>query len=149
MCEAVVVVESAKSGGSMITARFAGEQGRQVFALPGRVDQSSSAGCHQLIRDGATLVTCAEDILDELGSVGQGMIDLQMEVEGEKLKVAQELSELEGRVYAVLDAGELLLLEEVAGRAEVQVQEAASSLMMLELKRLVVKRADGRFERRG
>jgi len=149
MCEAVVVVESAKSGGSMITARFAGEQGRQVFALPGRVDQSSSAGCHQLIRDGATLVTCTEDILDELGSVGQGMIDLQMEVEGEKLKVAQELSELEGRVYAVLDAGELLLLEEVSGRAEVQVQEAASSLMMLELKRLVVKRADGRFERRG
>jgi DNA processing protein len=102
-----------------------------------------------LIRDGATLVTCTEDILDELGSVGQGMIDLQMEVEGEKLKVAQELSELEGRVYAVLDAGELLLLEEVSGRAEVQVQEAASSLMMLELKRLVVKRADGRFERRG
>ncbi|MBT5691809.1 MAG: hypothetical protein HOI65_11935, partial [Opitutae bacterium] len=83
------------------------------------------------------------------GAVGQGMIDLQMEVEGEKLKVSKELSGPEGRVYAILDAGELLLLEEVAGRAEVPVQEAASSLMMLELKRLVVKRADGRFERRG
>ena len=102
-----------------------------------------------MIRDGATLITCAEDILDELGTVGQGMIDLQMEVEGEKLKASQELSESEGRVYSVLDAGELLLLEEVAGQAEVPVQEAASSLMMLELKRLVVKRADGRFERRG
>ena len=67
-CEAVVVVESGSNGGSLITARFAGEQGRQVFVLPGRVDQPTSAGCHQLIRDGATLVTCAEDVIDELGS---------------------------------------------------------------------------------
>ena len=52
---AVVVVESGSTGGSLITARFAAEQGRQVFAIPGRVDQSSSLGCHQLIRDGATL----------------------------------------------------------------------------------------------
>ncbi len=54
MAAAVVVVESAVDGGAMITARFAGEQGRTVFAVPGRIDQSTSAGCHQLIRDGAT-----------------------------------------------------------------------------------------------
>ncbi|MES1166931.1 MAG: DNA-processing protein DprA, partial [Pseudomonadota bacterium] len=57
ICEAVVVVESDVSGGAMITARFAGEQGRQLFAVPGRIDQNSSAGCHQPIRDGATLLT--------------------------------------------------------------------------------------------
>ena len=56
MSAAVVVVESAVDGGAMITARFAGEQGRNVFAVPGRIDQATSAGCHQLIRDGATLL---------------------------------------------------------------------------------------------
>src|SRR5476651_1670863 len=66
ICEAIVVVESDVSGGAMITARFAGEQGRQLFAVPGRIDQSTSAGCHQLIRDGATLLTGVEDILSEL-----------------------------------------------------------------------------------
>ena len=48
MCKAVIVVESAVAGGSMITARFAGEQGRQVMAVPGRIDQASNGGCHQL-----------------------------------------------------------------------------------------------------
>lgn len=149
LCEAVVVVESGCAGGSMITARFAGEQGRQVFVLPGRVDQPSSAGCHQLIRDGATLVTCAEDVLEELGAVGQGILDLQREVEGERRQLPQNLSEGEGRVLEALEGGEVLLLEEVAGRCGARVQEVAASLMMLELTRLVSKRADGRFERRG
>src|SRR5688572_32910563 len=66
MSQAVVVVESDVSGGAMITARFAGEQGRQLFAVPGRIDQPTSAGCHQLIRDGATLLTSVDDILSEL-----------------------------------------------------------------------------------
>jgi DNA processing protein len=66
ICQAVVVVETDVSGGSMITARFAGEQGRLIFAVPGRIDQNTSAGCHQLIRDGATLLTGVDDILSEL-----------------------------------------------------------------------------------
>jgi len=64
--EGVVVVESDVQGGAMITARFAGEQGRLIFAVPGRIDQATSKGCHQLIRDGATLLTGIDDILDEL-----------------------------------------------------------------------------------
>ena len=56
ICEGVVVVESDTQGGAMITARFAGEQGRLIFAVPGRIDQPTSQGCHQLIRDGATLL---------------------------------------------------------------------------------------------
>src|ERR1043165_4309083 len=66
MCEATIVVESDVDGGAMITARFAGEQGRLIFAVPGRIDQNSSAGCHQLIRDGATLMTSVDDLLNEL-----------------------------------------------------------------------------------
>ncbi len=66
MCRAIIVVESDVSGGSMITAKFAAEQGRMVFAVPGRIDQPSSAGCHQLIRDGATLLTSVDDVVSEL-----------------------------------------------------------------------------------
>jgi DNA processing protein len=66
MCEAVVVVESDVDGGAMITARFAGEHGRLIFAVPGRIDQPSSRGCHQLIRDGATLFTGIDDLLAEM-----------------------------------------------------------------------------------
>ena len=70
MCDATVVVESAARGGSLITARFAMEQNRTVFAVPGRLDQAESRGCLDLIRDGATLVTGVEDILDELRFMG-------------------------------------------------------------------------------
>src|ERR1043165_1347946 len=66
MSQAVVVVETDVDGGAMITARFAGEQGRLIFAVPGRIDQNSSAGCHQLIRDGATLLTSVDDLLGAL-----------------------------------------------------------------------------------
>lgn len=67
MSAAIVVVESDVDGGSMITARFAADQGRVVLAVPGRIDQPTSAGCHQLIRDGAVLLTSVEDVVGELG----------------------------------------------------------------------------------
>jgi len=70
ICEAVIVVESDLRGGAMTTARFAGEHGRLLFAVPGRIDQSSSGGCNQLIRDGAALLTRVEDVLNEIQYLG-------------------------------------------------------------------------------
>jgi DNA processing protein len=72
----VLVVEADDRSGALITARQAGEdQGRIVFALPGRVDNKLSTGPHQLIRDGATLVTKLEDILNDLGPLPAEAID--------------------------------------------------------------------------
>jgi DNA processing protein len=66
LASAVIVVEATARSGSLITARLAAEEGRDVMAVPGSVFGEGSAGAHRLIQDGAKLVTCAEDVLDEL-----------------------------------------------------------------------------------
>ena len=150
ICEGVVVVESDVAGGAMITARFAGEQGRLIFAVPGRIDQATSHGCHQLIRDGATLLTSVDDILSELNYL-DGLRPRAIATEGEPSVLEQllpQLDEKERRVFDCLRNGSTLGIDAVASATGLAAQEISAALMMLELKKLVTKRADGTFEAR-
>ncbi|WPJ94970.1 DNA-processing protein DprA [Coraliomargarita algicola] len=147
MCEAVIVIESDVSGGSMITARFAGEQGRQIMAVPGRIDQASSAGCHQLIRDGATMVTSVDDILEEL-RYARPELQPEGELVFEDTGSRPSLSSLECEVLDCFTGGELCAPDQISQQLNRGAAEISATLMGLEIKRLIVKRADGRFEAR-
>lgn len=149
MCEATIVVESDVDGGAMITARFAGELGRLIFAVPGRIDQKTSAGCHQLIRDGATLMTAVDDLLSELSYL-DGL--RPGPVAAKPAPVASPrvgaLSAEEARVIATFRGGAILTPDAIATATGLGAAMLSATLMMLELKRVVAKRADGAFELR-
>jgi DNA processing protein len=150
MCEAVVVVESDVDGGAMITARFAGEQGRLIFAVPGRIDQNTSAGCHQLIRDGATLLTSVDDILSELNYL-DGMRPAPIAEKPADVAAGRpaNLTADEARVFECFRGGAILTPDALAAQTGLAAAALSATLMMLELKRLIAKRADGAFEARG
>jgi len=146
MCNGLIVVESDVNGGSMITARFAAEQGRTVFAVPGRIDQPSSHGCHQLIRDGAVLVQNADDVVEEFGYLpGLGPEQAGKEESPGEAATA-ELSGPESTVMGLLGDGGILNADQIARKTGLAGAELSSVLMMLELKRLIAKRMDGTFE---
>ncbi len=147
----VLVVEAAIQSGSLITARLALSQGREVFAIPGSIHNPLSKGCHRLIREGAALVETAEDIVCELG----GMLafvktHLEPEVGSQtesntppESKAEPDLQPVEAKVLTYLEF-DYLDLDSLIQRCGLSAGELTGILTSLELQGLIDNRA-GRY----
>jgi DNA processing protein len=138
LVRAVVVIETDVDGGSLITARFAGDLGKTLCAVPGRVDSPASRGCHALLRDGATLVTGVDDILRELGEAR----DLATLPLPSPTAPAPE----HARWLRPFAGGTAHDAESLAEATHCAPAEAAAMLALLEIRGLLLRRPDGRHE---
>lgn len=143
IAQAVVVVETNSNGGSMITAKIACDQGRHVFAVPGRIDQVSSKGCHELIRDGASLCTGIDSILEELNYLKQLELPLPL---SSSSPLPSNLSEMEHKVFEALKAQNVSTADLLSEIIQEPIQKISSTLLLLELKKLTTRYADGTYE---
>jgi DNA processing protein len=135
MALGVVVVEANLTSGALITANFATEYGRQVFAVPGRIDSPRSKGCHDLIKKGAKLCEGAEDILSEFEYLFPSTNRPPSPAETGVLP-ALELSENEQKVYDTLDSEEVGI-DDVIRKSGLPSSTVSVALLSLEMKRLV------------
>jgi DNA processing protein len=142
-----VVVEANLTSGALITANFAVEYGRQVFAVPGRIDSPRSKGCHELIKKGAKLCEGAEDILSEFEYLFPASNRPAAPNETGVLP-ALELSEHEQKIFAALDSEELSI-DDVIRKCGLPSSTVSVALLSLEMKRLVKQLPGKMFIRNG
>jgi DNA processing protein len=126
---AVLVVEAGERSGALITADFAAEQGRDVFAMPGHVFARSSAGSNRLLRDGALVALKAQDILEELN-----MTMVTQHIEARAAIPPQD--ETESRLLALLSS-EAVHIDEISRQTGLPISQVSSALAMMELKGMV------------
>lgn len=126
-----VVVEAHLTSGALITANFATEYGRQVFAVPGRIDSPRSKGCHELIKRGAKLCEGAEDVLSEFEYLFPGTNRSETDLP------AITLSDTEQRIYDILAAEDECSIDEVIRHSQLAPSTVSVALLSLEMKRLI------------
>lgn len=133
----VLVVEATENSGSLITANYALEQNREVFAVPGNINSPNSKGTNSLIKKGAKLIQGTEDIIEELAPMLKGFIKAQ-----KKLEI--ELTDEEKRLCDIL-TGEPMHIDTISRKLSTQSHKALALLLSLELKGAVTQIEGSRF----
>jgi len=145
-----LVVEASVKSGSLITARLASEQGREVFAIPGSIHNPLTRGCHRLIRDGAKLVETADDILEELSHKLRGyLVEPEVPARTAGLEVPETAPACDPE-YAALFAHlgyDPLHIDELVESSGLTPEAVSSMLLMLELDGQVESLPGGRYAR--
>ncbi len=143
----VLVIEAAPRSGSLITARLAGEQGREVFAVPGSIHNPLARGCHELIRNGAKLVETGEHVVEELGSLLGGLNEDRMAPSPTSEGASDMMEGLDEEYRALLRAmgHDPVAIDELVTRSGLAPEAISSMLLMLELQGHVCAAAGGRY----
>jgi DNA processing protein len=145
------VVEAALRSGSLITARAALEQGREVFAIPGSIHNPLTRGCHALIREGAKLVETGDHILEELAaliSVPLSQANRKPAADQPSVK-KQDAEKLAGEYLQLLDfmGYHPISIDQLVARSGLTPEQVSSMLLVLELEDHIVGGAGGRYTR--
>ncbi|MDO8497993.1 MAG: DNA-processing protein DprA [bacterium] len=136
----VLVVEGAKHSGALITARYAAEQGKDVFAPPGPITSEMSEAPNLLLKEGAKLVTRVEDILEEYNMTPLLRYKTAPDFAGQ----AQKLTSEEKKIYELLGR-EALTIDEIGLTLKQSIQEVSNTLSVMEIKGIVEKNSEGKY----
>jgi len=148
LSQGTLVVEAALQSGSLITARLASEQGREVFAIPGSIHAPQSRGCHALLRQGAKLVETAQDVLDELqGTAVRLPIAKPVPAAAAAAAAVQSAQDHENDATLRALAHDPLSLDELMDRTGMDAAALQAHLLELELEGRVERLPGGLFQR--
>ena len=142
LADCVLVMEAREKSGSQITVSYALEQGKDVFALPGRLGDRESEGCIGMIRDGAQILTGAEQVLEALTLLGYSF-ERRIKESSEKFA----LDNVERQVYSAL-SNDPVCLDELLGRTALPVSALHKALVSLELGGYLYRSAQGEYYRK-
>ena len=138
----VVIVEAALRSGSLITAQWALDHGKEVFAIPGPIDSARSKGTHKLIKEGAKLVESTDDIIEELGPLSESLKTING-VETKDLRTLR-FNGQEAKVFSTL-SNFPLGIDDIINATRLPPSVVASTLMILEIKKAVKQLSGKRF----
>jgi DNA processing protein len=139
LSDAVAVIEASTQSGTMITASFAGDQGKDIYAVPGSILSPFSSGCNQLIREGAEVLTSARDMLWRLpAGQFQSWLEQTIRQQRDEEQSILDISQpgLASRIIHAI-TGHAMTLDEIANQLGIELNEAAVALSGLEIDGLI------------